>query len=454
MTAACGKHSCIKPSKHGILTIPPELFDDIARHARPQDLCALRLVSRDVAARVLKVYTEVHFTERSFLLYRESLQTLTEIVGSEYFGRQLKKVVLCVDELPPAAIQDIPRAEMEEAISILAEAGGRLAEIGQEMREQALPLAGQDIRLHHKNDEIQQSWSMLYDAFEQLRRLGNSPAVQVTTADLLSRKPRMYDTFSDQARSELWVNPKSNQRNFSILMAAIFESGLRVTELDMCPGEMDWMIWRRAFGVPLYTALRHDHVRILRNDVASVFKSLRKLKINMGELQEHTAEQGKNTEMDFAHMAEVFAGMDVLEELVLRQDARNAGFAPDLWLGKPFLALSFLSLRNLTLDGWEIDLRDLPAFLARQPRLERVRLSLCELTHALAHPAQQANAPDGSVARRLREATSVPVVIVTGSVYFVDENIDIAEYKFHADSASKADEEVQGWDTLEIVESW
>lgn len=434
---------------HNILTIPGELFDSIARHVPPQDLCHLRLVSRVVAARVLDVYTEVHFTKRFFLLYRESLETLAKIAESEYFGRQLKKVVLCVDELPPAAIEDITRSEIEEASSAMVQVGGSSSRIGKDMREQLLPLAGQDVRRYHKDEDV--SPALLFKIFKQLRRLGNTPAVQVTTADLLSRKPSMYQTFSKEARAKLAVKPESNLPTFARIMAVIAQSNLRVTELDMCPGEMDWMICGSAFGVPLYTALRYEQIW---RETKAAFKSLRKLKISMGELEEHTRENGKHTVTDSRRMAEVFAGMRSLEELVLRQDARNAGLAPDLRLGKPFLALTFPSLRDLTLDGWEIDLRDLPAFLKRQPKLERLRLNLCELTHAITHPAKRADGTFDTIAKRLRNATAIPVVIVTGGIYFIEENVENAEYKFCADSASKAGEEVKGQETYEKVASW
>lgn len=206
-----------------------------------------------------------------------------------------------------------------------------------------------------------------------------------------------------------------------------------------------------AFGVPLYTAMRCEQPR---RETKAVFKSLRKLKISMGELREHTAENGEYRKEDCQLMAAAFADMQSLEELILRQDARNAWVDPNLQLGKPFLALNFSSLRDLTLDGWEIDLRDLPAFLSRQPRLERVRLDLCELTYATTHPVQQADGTFDTIAKRLRDATSVSVVIVTGGIYFIEENIDITEFKFRADSASKAGEEVKGWETYEKVASW
>lgn len=83
-----------------MLTLPPEMFEYVARHVDPKDLCTLRLVNRECASRVLKAYTDAHFTERSFLLYKESLQTLVDIARSKYFGPRLRKVVLCVDRMP------------------------------------------------------------------------------------------------------------------------------------------------------------------------------------------------------------------------------------------------------------------------------------------------------------------------------------------------------------------
>lgn len=59
-----------------------------------------------------------------------------------------------------------------------------------------------------------------------------------------------------------------------------------------------------------------------------------------------------------------------------------------------------------------------------------------------------------TIAGRLRDRSAVQTVIVTYSAYFIGENIDWPEYKFRADSASRADEEIAGRDTDLKVEGW
>jgi hypothetical protein len=92
-----------------LLSIPPEVFELIARSVEPRDLLALRKTKRDAKNKTERTFAKVHFSERAFLLSSEdSLHVLLEIVKHPSYGRALKTLVFCVDEVSPREDDDRP----------------------------------------------------------------------------------------------------------------------------------------------------------------------------------------------------------------------------------------------------------------------------------------------------------------------------------------------------------
>ncbi|KAK5133901.1 hypothetical protein LTR08_007130 [Meristemomyces frigidus] len=84
-----------KSSKTSLHDLPPELMEAIAEQVSPQDLLSLRLMSRDINAKVHRTVTKVHFTDKTFLLPDEqSMQALEDISKHAVFGKSLKTVRL------------------------------------------------------------------------------------------------------------------------------------------------------------------------------------------------------------------------------------------------------------------------------------------------------------------------------------------------------------------------
>lgn len=77
-------------------------------------------------------------------------------------------------------------------------------------------------------------FALLYEAFRCLRRCGNRRAVHVSTVGMVSRPPRFCSTLIDLA-----MRPRSNAYHFAGLVVTLVDSGIRLTELDLCPGEID-----------------------------------------------------------------------------------------------------------------------------------------------------------------------------------------------------------------------
>jgi hypothetical protein len=83
-----------------LLGLPPEMFELVARSAEPKDLLAMRLIDREARDKTQRTFEQVYFTYRAFLLSsEESLRTLFKISSHNIFGRTLREVSLCVEQI-------------------------------------------------------------------------------------------------------------------------------------------------------------------------------------------------------------------------------------------------------------------------------------------------------------------------------------------------------------------
>lgn len=80
--------------------MPTELFENIAEHLETKDLKSLRLVSRIVCTKVLRVYANTLFSDYSFFLFSEdSMVRALEIARHPAFGKSITKVSILCDRL-------------------------------------------------------------------------------------------------------------------------------------------------------------------------------------------------------------------------------------------------------------------------------------------------------------------------------------------------------------------
>ncbi|SMR64471.1 unnamed protein product [Zymoseptoria tritici ST99CH_3D1] len=84
-----------------LLGLPVEMLQRIAELTTKDELMCLRLVSRECAAKVLKVYKEVLFSEQRVMLStNSSIRNAIEVVGHPVFGAVVQRLVLVDDSLP------------------------------------------------------------------------------------------------------------------------------------------------------------------------------------------------------------------------------------------------------------------------------------------------------------------------------------------------------------------
>ena len=434
-------HTPKKVSKHNILTIPTELFDIVVEHVSPQDLCALRLVSKEAAARILKAYTAAHFTERSSLLYKDSLQTLADIADSEYFGRQVKSIVLCVDEPAPPPVQDWSDSKFERALIEIYDDDIGAIDVARALR----PYLKKELGTRPPKPDLREKvdYRFLETVFRRFRRIGVLPTVRLTNIGQDSRPPCGSAKLRADAGAELKIDTVANGSKFIGVITALMSSNIRVTEFDVTPEHTGGLRGARSFGVPLYTIIRKHSIRAY---VVSVFRHLRKLKISIAEDEDHNYEGGRNAEKDADNLVEVLEHSPLLEEFVLFQDARNGGLTPSLHLHKRFFKLRFPALRYMAFVYCEIDLPDLRDFVLHQPRLEEVVVEVCMLAFMRTHPQEHADGKVDSVARRIRGESTVKSVKVICSGYYLEEDIDCPWDTTRADSLSSVDREIPGLD--------
>lgn len=80
--------------------VPTELFENIAENLGATDLKSLRLVSRTVAKKVLRVYANTLFSDYSFFLFNEdSMARALEIARHPAFGKSITRVSIFCDRL-------------------------------------------------------------------------------------------------------------------------------------------------------------------------------------------------------------------------------------------------------------------------------------------------------------------------------------------------------------------
>lgn len=76
-----------------LANLPPELMEHIANHVTPSDLPSLRLVSREMNAKVFRAFSKALFSDRAFLLSnRSSMNMLYAISRHKTFARDVEHI--------------------------------------------------------------------------------------------------------------------------------------------------------------------------------------------------------------------------------------------------------------------------------------------------------------------------------------------------------------------------
>ena len=127
----------------GILDLPPEIFESVAKLLWPKDLIALRLMNREIETKVIDTFVKVHFSERIFSLYNKAgLQALYDIAAHRMFGKVMETVHLtlqricdCGENQGSEEHKECSQEQIDfvEAGKVLATVFARLGESGREV---------------------------------------------------------------------------------------------------------------------------------------------------------------------------------------------------------------------------------------------------------------------------------------------------------------------------------
>jgi hypothetical protein len=102
--------------------VPPEMFERIAIHARPKDLMSLRLVSRGIAAKVLRTYEARLFSRLVVMVCSEdSLRGALERARHPFVGPRIRKIA--VYENLPEGSEKYDRPEFLTTSNFLEDSG-------------------------------------------------------------------------------------------------------------------------------------------------------------------------------------------------------------------------------------------------------------------------------------------------------------------------------------------
>lgn len=85
----------------GLLVLPAELIDMVARELPPSKLLLFRATCREIAGATEKTFLRTHFRDRTFLFSdRYSMEALRDISQHTTFAKSLKKIELVTGNLP------------------------------------------------------------------------------------------------------------------------------------------------------------------------------------------------------------------------------------------------------------------------------------------------------------------------------------------------------------------
>ncbi|KJX99801.1 hypothetical protein TI39_contig351g00008 [Zymoseptoria brevis] len=104
-----------------LLGLPVEMFQRIAEITTKDELMCLRLVSRECAAKVLKVYKEVLFSEQRVMLStNSSIRNAIEVIDHPVFGGAIRRLVLVDNSLREPHVIDFTSHETDRKESAYA----------------------------------------------------------------------------------------------------------------------------------------------------------------------------------------------------------------------------------------------------------------------------------------------------------------------------------------------
>ena len=342
-------------SRHNILTIPHELLERIADYVDLSDLFALRLINKECTARVLRVFKKRYFAGRAFLIYSEdSLRNLLDLTRHEDFGPAVRKLALCVDELP----------EMRDSNHQYYRNHGTLGEdVLQTTRMRLRSQATTYVKYLEKQEtskEQEDDLCRLTTIFSEFRRSGNNPDIAVTSIQ------DWHDNVSglavlEELTGEDLVPPKKPSWSISVVLNALALSCMKPRSLSIV-GPLVWSIYS------LVTS------KCMRSAAASVFENLTQLDLSWtGGFNYGSYEVAKVVDL-LTHSK----NFKDLRLALMNVAAFGAGTVEELLISR-ILRTSFPALTQLDLNFVLFNFQDLVTFVRKNPKLDKVWLDCVDV---------------------------------------------------------------------------
>jgi len=380
--------------KHNFDTLPAEVFEAIAREAGPYDLLSLRLVNTEAAAKVFRVFIEVHIARRAFMLSSEDgLRGLLAIAENESLAQHVKQIVLCVDWVCQTS-SDFFQCRFNRPQEPL--------HAGEHMQFLKAQRRFAKSRLDHL---------LLTAAFARFRQLGSSIEVlmaevhEAIALDKANLRPLGLSTLGWAVVTQYHNRMiTSKTRGTQLAIDALALSNLQPATFTIHESAEDGL----------------DLERIVRDSVAmknakTVFSSVKRL-----HLQCYNPDGGISQDQAEA-ILDMFAGSQTLEELSWEPstyclfpcsippfDDDFSSQAGNPTLAKATLGARFPAVKHLKLSGFRFHWKEFVAFTRRQQKLEH--LQMCHIGFESAGASNRMRMgewSDEDLERRLKDSTGL-----------------------------------------------
>ncbi len=347
----------------GLLDLPAEVTELIARSCDPHDLLALRLVNHDISSKIIRTFTANFFKQRMLLLCDEKqLRTLINIANHPHFGRAVQVLVCCIDELPQP--DDFLRTDrLEESPPPAPEdlSLDQFLELKDKEREYHTLLEEQN-----SFQETQTDLHLLTVIFSRLRRQGGIP--QLGVVDRYSAywngpydsHPNIPTPRLEALTGELLAPPVDYSRAVEIVVEAASLSLLKIDAFTIC---YDNWYWSMTY---LVSDKMIDHSK-------QMFFSLKHLQLMFAP------DEDADT-VTVHKMLELFAVAQSLETLSLQahEPERNSPDVSLLWaLTSMIMTQGFPMLRQLWLSGFVLEFAKVTSFIECHDKLKHLHLRHC-----------------------------------------------------------------------------
>lgn len=343
LALACGHTVSDKQSSSGdaasLSNLPPELIELIGEHVDTRDMCALRLVCRHMAEKVLQTtFTRVHFGKRGCLMFDlVSLQTLLKIAVHPVFGPAIKELSFYIETVQPPDIVSQAPGGFGTYVDWVH------GELQQRLYEQQRKIDAQVATLSRVFRELQ--------AHSQLRKIVVASISTTTHHEKIpGRRIHPDDAMIALHRLELALGT-IRANSFPMLSTLAMEG-------DEVSIQTSKMLHRQN------AALKHDVV------MTKLFERLGPVSLTL-QSGKPEGDLGMLYLLQTLIRSTALTTLELHFKLFLQSNNRRAF---DTWSALALMQLWFSSLKTLKLRCFSTDLSNLHNFVSRHSTLEQVTL--------------------------------------------------------------------------------